>query len=59
MEVAVSRLLPFSYLHEALMGALGAPAAMPAWQAALGGGCWLVAAAGLAWLVGRRLIEAD
>lgn len=56
---ALTFAFPFSYLHEAMLGSLGAAAAMPAWQVTAGGGSWLAAALGLAWLAGRRVVEAD
>jgi ABC-2 type transporter len=59
LRQAISRLIPFSYLHEALLGALGAAPAMPAWQTSAGAGAYLAAALGMAWLAGRRLVEAE
>ena len=57
LQVAVSRLLPYSYLHEALVGALGGPAQMAPWQAAAGGLLFALAGAAAALAVGRRLLE--
>jgi hypothetical protein len=55
---AVSLALPFTYLHDALLGSLGGSAAMPPEQAVAGAAAELLAALVLAWLVGRRLVEA-
>ena len=57
--LAASRLLPFSYLHEALVGALGDQPNLLAWESLLGGFGFLVGAAGLTGLVGRRVLESD
>jgi ABC-type multidrug transport system permease subunit len=55
---AVARLLPFSYLHDALNGAVGGrPAADPLTCGAAGIVC-LVVAAVAAWAAGRRVLEA-
>jgi hypothetical protein len=52
-------LLPFSYLHEAFLGALGgAPNLLP-WETMLGAFGFLVGAAGLTGRLGRRVLEAD
>jgi len=57
--LAVSRLLPFSYLHESLLGALrGQPNLLP-WETLLGGFGFLVGAAGLTGRLGRRVLESD
>ncbi|MDQ6713975.1 MAG: ABC transporter permease [Candidatus Dormibacteraeota bacterium] len=57
--LAVSRLLPFSYLHESLLGALGGQPNLLAWESLLGGFGFLVGAAGLTGLLGRRVLESD
>jgi ABC-type multidrug transport system permease subunit len=57
--LVISRLLPFSYLHEAFLGALGgAPNLLP-WETMLGAFGFLVGAAGLTGRLGRRVLEAD
>ena len=57
--LAVSRLLPFSYLHESLLGALhGQPNLLP-WETLLGGFGFLVGAAGVTGRLGRRVLESD
>src|SRR3982074_185863 len=57
--LAVSRLLPFSYLPESLVGALGAQPNLLAWETLLGGFGFLVGAAGLTGRLGRRVLESD
>ena len=57
--LAVSRLLPFTYLHEALVGALGGQPNLLAWETLLGGFGFLVGAAGLTGRLGRRVLESD
>ncbi len=57
--LTVSRLLPFSYLHEAVLGALGGHPNLLPWETALGGAGFLVGAGGLTGQLGRRVIEAD
>ncbi|MDQ6883297.1 MAG: ABC transporter permease [Candidatus Dormibacteraeota bacterium] len=57
--LVVSRLLPFSYLHEAVLGSLGgAPNLLP-WETLLGGVGFLVGAAGLTGWLGRRVLESE
>jgi len=57
--LAVTRLMPFSYLHEAVLGALaGSPTILP-WEALLGAFGFLVGAAGLTGRLGRRVLEAE
>jgi ABC-2 type transport system permease protein len=56
--VFVSRLLPFSYLHEALLGSLGAGASLAAWEAFTGGLGFIAGALALTGLLGRRIVEA-
>jgi hypothetical protein len=56
--VVVSRLLPFSYLHEALLGSLGAGASLAPWEAFTGGLGYVVGALALTGLLGRRIVEA-
>jgi hypothetical protein len=57
--LVVSRLLPFSYLHESLLGALGGQPNLPPWETMLGGFGFLVGAAGLTGRLGRRVLESD
>ena len=57
--LAISRLLPFSYLHESLLGALGGQPNLLPWETLLGGFGFLVGAAGLTGLLGRRVTESD
>jgi len=57
--LTVSRLLPFSYLHQSLLGALGGHPNLFPWETALGGAGFLVGAGGLIGLFGRRVVEAD
>jgi ABC-2 type transport system permease protein len=54
-----SRLLPYSYLHESLLGALGGQPNLLPWEALLGGFGFLVGAAGLTGRLGRRVLETD
>jgi ABC-2 type transport system permease protein len=57
--LVISRLLPFSYLHQALVGALsGQPNLLP-WETVLGGFGFLVGALGLTGRFGRRVLESD
>jgi ABC-type multidrug transport system permease subunit len=55
----LSRLLPFTYLHEALLGSLGGSASLAPWEALAGGAGFLIAAVSLTALLGRRIVEAD
>lgn len=57
--LAISRLLPFSYLHQALLGALGGQPNLLPWQTGLGGFGFLVGAIGLTGRFGRRVLETD
>ena len=57
--LAISRLLPFSYLHESLLGALGGQPNLLPWETLLGGFGFLVGAAGLTGRLGRRVTESD
>jgi len=57
--LVVSRFLPFSYLHQALLGALGGRPNLLPWEALLGGVGFLVGAAGLTGLLGRRVLESE
>ena len=59
MLVVISRLLPYSYLHEALLGSLGGQPNLLPWETLLGGFGFLVGAAGLTGRLGRRVIETD
>ncbi len=56
---SLSPALPFFYLHEALLGALGGQAALPLLEVTLAGAGCLVGAAGLAGWLGRRVLESD
>jgi len=56
--VVVSRLLPFSYLHEAVLGSLGAGASLAPWEAFSGGLGFIVGAFALTGLLGHRIVEA-
>lgn len=57
--LVISRLLPFSYLHEALLGALGGQPNLLPWESALAGFGFVVGAAGLTGRLGRRVLELD
>jgi len=57
--LVISRLLPFSYLHEALLGALGGQPNLLPWETLLGAFGFLVGAAGLTGRLGRRVLETD
>lgn len=57
--LVISRLLPFSYLHEALLGSLGGQPNLLPWETLLGAFGFLVGAAGLTGRLGRRVIEMD
>ena len=57
--VVVSRMLPFSYLHESLLGGLGGQPNLLPWETMLGGFGFLVGAAGLTGRLGRRVLESD
>lgn len=57
--LVISRLLPFSYLHEALLGATGGQPDLLPWTALLGAFGFLVGAAGLTGRFGRRVLETD
>jgi hypothetical protein len=57
--LVVSRLLPLSYLHESLLGALGVQPNLLPWETVLGGFGFLVGAAGLSGRLGRRVLESD
>jgi len=56
--VVVSRLLPFSYLHAALLGSLGAGASLAPWEAITVGLGSILGALVLTGLLGRRIVEA-
>jgi hypothetical protein len=56
--VVVSRLLPFTYLHEALLGSLGAGANLAPWEAFMDGLGFIVGSLALTGLLGRRIAEA-
>lgn len=55
--ILVSRLLPFSYLHDALLGSLAAAASLPPWEAFAGGIGFMLGSVALAGLLGRRIVE--
>ena len=55
----ISRLLPFSYLYQALLGALGGQPNLLPWETVLGGFGFLVGAIGLTGRFGRRVLESD
>jgi ABC-2 type transport system permease protein len=57
--LVISRLLPFSYLHESILGALGGQPNLLPWETVLGGFGFLVGAAGLTGGLGRRVLESD
>jgi ABC-type multidrug transport system permease subunit len=57
--LAISRFLPFSYLHEAVLGALGGSASLVPWETLLGAFGFLVGAVGLTGRLGRRVLEAE
>jgi ABC-type Na+ efflux pump permease subunit len=57
--LVISRLLPFSYLHEALLAALGGQPNLLPWEAFIGGFGFLVGGAGLIGALGRRVFESD
>jgi ABC-2 type transport system permease protein len=57
--LVISRLLPFSYLYQALVGALGSQANLLPWETVLGGFGFLVGALGLTGRFGRRVLESD
>jgi hypothetical protein len=55
----IAQLLPFSYLHEALLGSLGLLSPLPFWEAGLGAAGFVVGMLGLTGLLGRRVLESD
>jgi ABC-2 type transport system permease protein len=57
--LVISRLLPFSYLYQALVGALGGQPNLLPWETVLGGFGFLVGALGLPGCFGRRVLESD
>lgn len=57
--LVISRFLPFSYLHEALLGTLGGQPNLPLWETVLAGIGFLTGAAGLTGRLGRRVLEAE
>jgi ABC-2 type transport system permease protein len=57
--LVISRLLPFSYLYQALLGALGGQPNLLPWETVLGGFGFLVGAVGLTGRFGRRVLESD
>ena len=57
--LVISRLLPYGYLHEALLGALGGSPNLLPWETLIGAFGFLVGAAGLTGRLGRRVLETD
>lgn len=57
--LVISRFLPYSYLHEAVLGSLGGQPNLLPWETLLGAFGFLVGAAGLTGRMGRRVIEMD
>ena len=57
--LVISRLLPYSYLHEALLGSLGGQPDLLPWHTLLGAFGFLVGAVGLTGRLGRRVSEMD
>jgi len=57
--LVVSRLLPFSYLYQALVGALGSQPNLLPWETVVGGFGFLVGGIGLSGRFGRRVLETD
>jgi ABC-2 type transport system permease protein len=57
--LTISRLLPFSYLYQALVGALGGQPNLLPWETVLGGLGFMVGAIGLTGRLGRRVLETD
>jgi ABC-type multidrug transport system permease subunit len=57
--LVISRLLPFTYLHDGLLGALGGQPTLAPGAALLGAFGFLVGAAGLTGALGRRVLESD
>jgi ABC-type multidrug transport system permease subunit len=56
---AISSLLPFTYLHDALLGSLDGRPLLAPWVDVLGGLACVVVAAGAAAVMSRRVLEAD
>jgi hypothetical protein len=59
LQAAISRFLPFTYLHDALLGALTGQSALTPWADALAGLVFLFASAIAACLLARRVLERD
>jgi hypothetical protein len=57
--LVISRFLPYSYLHEAVLGSLGGQPNLLPWETLLAAFGFLVGAAGLTGRLGRRVIEMD
>jgi ABC-type multidrug transport system permease subunit len=57
--LVISRFLPFSYLHQAVLGALGGQPNLLPWETVLGGLGFLIGAIGLTGRLGRRVFETD
>lgn len=57
--LVISRLLPYGYLHEALLGALGGSPNLLPWETLIGAFGFFVGAAGLTGRLGRRVLETD
>lgn len=57
--LVISRLLPYGYLHEALLGALSSSPNLLPWETLIGAFGFLVGAAGLIGRLGRLVLETD
>lgn len=57
--LVISRLLPYGYLYQALLGALGGSPNLLPWATFVGAFGFLVGAAGLTGRLGRRVLETD
>ena len=57
--LVISRFLPFSYLHEAVLGALGGGPNLLPWETLLGGLGFLIGVVGLTGRLGRWVLESD
>jgi ABC-type multidrug transport system permease subunit len=55
--LVISRLLPFSYLYQAVLGALGGQPNLLPWETVLGGFGFLVGVVGLTGRLGRHVFE--
>ncbi|MDQ6944714.1 MAG: ABC transporter permease [Actinomycetota bacterium] len=57
--LVVSRFLPFSYLHESFLGALGGQPNLISWETLVGGIGFLIGGAGVIGRMGRRVLESE